>query len=213
VLENSAPEAAAAFALDIPEAADVRTVHGEHATCEAFALRWCARAGQAYREAMHLRHHRLTAVAAVAPAPGVARRADERDLAWLTRRSIDFADEAGVPDPRDLIVESVRKRLAQGRYRIWDDDAAVAFAAWSEAGAGAARITTVYTVAGKRGRGYGTSLTAALSRELLDAGYRELFLLTDVANPTANAIYARVGYRPVSDTFRFDFRPALGAPA
>jgi predicted GNAT family acetyltransferase len=135
------------------------------------------------------------------------RRATPDDLEWLTRMSLDFAVEAGVPDAPDTIVESVQRRLANDRYRIWDDGVALAFAGWAPAEEVSARIAPVYTVPGSRGRGYGSALTAALSRELLDGGRRELFLMTDVANPTSNAIYARIGYRPVSDTFRFDFEP------
>ena len=56
-----------------------------------------------------------------------------------------------------------------------------------------------------RGRGYATALVAALSRELLERGKRKLFLTTDVANPTSNAIYARIGFRAESDDCGFDF--------
>ena len=55
-----------------------------------------------------------------------------------------------------------------------------------------------------RGRGYATALVAALARALLAAGRRRLFLVTDVANPTSNAIYARIGFRPENDIYHFD---------
>ena len=55
------------------------------------------------------------------------------------------------------------------------------------------------------GTGYATSLVAALSRELMESGKRKLFLTTDVANPTSNAIYARIGFRPENDDCGFDF--------
>ena len=32
--------------------------------------------------------------------------------------------------------------------------------------------------------------------------------MTDLANPTSNAIYARIGYRALSDFWHFDFVPA-----
>ena len=43
------------------------------------------------------------------------------------------------------------------------------------------------------------------SRELLARGKRKLFLTTDVANPTSNAIYARIGFVPETDDCGFDF--------
>jgi predicted GNAT family acetyltransferase len=212
VLENSAPQAAAAFADDLPDTLRaLHAVNGEHAACAAFAARWSGRMGCRWREGAHLRHHRLTRVERVPAAPGRMRPATAADTGWLTRMSLEFAVEVGIPDPTETIVDGVQRRVPKDRYRIWDDGEPVAFAGWAPAEAASARIAPVYTLPGHRDRGYGTALTAALSRELVAAGRRELFLMTDVANPTSNAIYARIGYRPVSDTFRFDFEPA--APA
>ena len=53
--------------------------------------------------------------------------------------------------------------------------------------------------------GYATALVAELARSLQAAGRRRLFLVTDVANPTSNAIYSRIGFRPGTDIYRFDF--------
>ena len=39
----------------------------------------------------------------------------------------------------------------------------------------------------------------------MERGKRKLFLTTDVANPTSNAIYARIGFRPENDDCGFDF--------
>lgn len=54
-------------------------------------------------------------------------------------------------------------------------------------------------------------LVAALSSELLDRGKRALFLTTDVTNPTSNAVYARIGCRPLSDQYQFDFVGGTGS--
>ena len=40
---------------------------------------------------------------------------------------------------------------------------------------------------------------AGLSRLLLDGGRASCTLYTDLANPTSNSIYAKIGYRPVAD--------------
>jgi predicted GNAT family acetyltransferase len=42
-------------------------------------------------------------------------------------------------------------------------------------------------------------VTAAVSKAALDAGAAEVLLFTDLANPTSNALYQRLGYRPVAD--------------
>jgi predicted GNAT family acetyltransferase len=208
VLENSAPQAARAFAADVPDGlSGISCVHGERSACSAFAAAWCRRFPRRYREAAHLRHHHLQHLARVPVPAGAMRVAADADLAWLTTMSLEFAVEARVPDAPATVVEGVQRRLAAVRYRIWDEGGPVAFAAWAPAGDAAARIAPVYTLPRHRGRGYATALTAALSRELLEAGRRGLFLMTDVTNPTSNAIYARIGVRPVSDTYRFDFLP------
>ena len=41
--------------------------------------------------------------------------------------------------------------------------------------------------------------TAAVSQAARDAGAQEVVLYTDLANPTSNALYQRLGYRPVED--------------
>jgi hypothetical protein len=210
VLENSAPRAAEAFAADLPAAwRALPGVLGEHAPCVVFAQAWCERFGGRWHEAAHLRHHSLTCVDPVPFTPGGMRKATGANADWLLRLSLDFAFEARLPDARASIVEGVARRLRDGGYRIWEDDGAVAFAGFGTAEATSARIAPVYTLPGRRRRGY-AALTAALSQALLDAGKRELFLLTDVANPTSNAIYAKVGYRPLGDTHRIDFELAHG---
>jgi predicted GNAT family acetyltransferase len=61
------------------------------------------------------------------------------------------------------------------------------------------RVAPVYTPPEHRGRGYAAAATAVVSRAALDAGAREVLLYTDLANPTSNRLYARLGYRPVED--------------
>ena len=66
------------------------------------------------------------------------------------------------------------------------------------------RIGPVYTPPELRGHGYATALTAELSQRLLDGrlyegGRRFCFLYTDLANPTSNAIYERIGYRRIAE--------------
>jgi GNAT superfamily N-acetyltransferase len=61
------------------------------------------------------------------------------------------------------------------------------------------RINNVYTPPEERGRGYASALVAALTQAVLDGGREFAFLHTDLANPTSNAIYKRLGYELVGD--------------
>ncbi len=47
--------------------------------------------------------------------------------------------------------------------------------------------------------------SAALSRRQLDAGH-QCVLYTDLANPTSNSIYRRLGYEAISEVVRYAFR-------
>jgi predicted GNAT family acetyltransferase len=52
--------------------------------------------------------------------------------------------------------------------------------------------------------GYAEACVHALSKRLRDAGYR-CILHTDLANPTSNSIYRRIGYRAVAEALRYRF--------
>jgi predicted GNAT family acetyltransferase len=66
------------------------------------------------------------------------------------------------------------------------------------------RLSGVYTPPEKRNHGYAAACVHALSRRLRDAGHR-CILYTDLANPTSNSIYRRIGYRAVAEALRYRF--------
>jgi predicted GNAT family acetyltransferase len=57
----------------------------------------------------------------------------------------------------------------------------------------------VYTPPELRGRGFGGAATIAVTRAALDDGADGVVLFTDLANPTSNTLYHRLGYRRISD--------------
>jgi len=147
----------------------------------------------------------LTQVRPVPTPPGMARIADGADADWLRESQFAFGLEAGVIDNQERTMAAMPKRIARGDFWVWSDAVPVAFAGWVGAGDDAARIAPVYTPPEARRRGYATALVAALARSILDRGRRRVFLVTDVANPTSNAIYARIGFRPGTDIYHYDF--------
>jgi RimJ/RimL family protein N-acetyltransferase len=210
IIENSDAAPAAAIAEDAAaKGIAVDHVVGEHAACTAFAQAWFARTGRGHVVAVHLRHHMLTELHPAPAVPGAMRVARDEDLPWLVERSLLFAQDAHLPDRPEHVIALVERRHAQRRFRIWDVGERVAFAGSVDAGPADGRIGIVYTVPAHRRRGYAAALVAAAVREQLAAGKQRLFLTTDVANPTSNALYARLGFRPVSDAYRFDFLPAV----
>lgn len=67
------------------------------------------------------------------------------------------------------------------------------------------RIGPVYTPPEHRGKGYASHLVAAQSQWLLNSGRTFCFLYTDLANPTSNAIYQRIGYEMVAEAAEYSF--------
>jgi predicted GNAT family acetyltransferase len=65
----------------------------------------------------------------------------------------------------------------------------------------------VYTPPHLRLRGHGAAVTAAVSQAAIEAGAQEVVLFTDLSNPTSNALYQRLGYRPVEDRLVLAFTP------
>ena len=67
-------------------------------------------------------------------------------------------------------------------------------------------INFVYTPPHLRRKGYATECVAKLSKLLLEEeGNKFCFLYTDLANPTSNSIYQKIGYRPVIDLDQYKF--------
>ena len=65
----------------------------------------------------------------------------------------------------------------------------------------------MYTPPGLRGQGYGfPGDLQEVSQAARDAGASQVLLFTDLANPTSNALYQRLGYEPVEDRAIWSFR-------
>lgn len=204
LIEDSDPAAAAAFAEDLAGARrDLSGVVGSLRACETFARVWRDRTGRGHALRHHMRQHVLKDLREVPVPPGAARGATAADAEWLFAAECAFVVEARVPAPGSRTV--VERRIAQDRFRIWEHRGRAAYLGYAEAGPDAARVGPVYTPPERRRNGYATALVAATARELLGRGLARLFLTTDVANPTSNAIYARIGFRPLEDTYFFDF--------
>ena len=97
-------------------------------------------------------------------------------------------------------------RLPNGDYRIWEDGGEpVSYAAQSRPTPTGMAINAVYTPRAFRRRGYASACVAALCNEILSTGKSFCTLFADVANPTANGVYQRLGFQPLGEFLEFDF--------
>jgi RimJ/RimL family protein N-acetyltransferase len=176
---------------------------------DAFAAAWRDRTGDVVAVYRRMRLFRLGELIPPRPWPeGTARLAagTERDL--LARWFGAFAREVGDPPGQDHS-QAAAGRLAYGGITVWEAGGVpVSVVGRTRAVAGMVRVGPVYTPPELRGRGYAGAATAAVSQAALDAGLREVVLYTDLANPTSNALYQRLGYRPVEDRVVLSFTPA-----
>lgn len=196
-----------AIAGDDPETpglvGNVPHVHGA-------ADRWTERTRASAEVEQRQGVYALLGVEPVPATPGRAREATraDRDLlvAWLHA----FADEAtgGPPGEPGLLERMLDGRLAgdDAGYWLWEDeDAPVSLCGYGSPTPGGIRIGPVYTPPQHRRHGYATILVAQLSRWLLGRGFRACYLYTDLANPTSNSIYGKIGYRRVCDSAEIRF--------
>jgi predicted GNAT family acetyltransferase len=178
--------------------AEVPGVNGDVESVDRFADAWTAATGERAATTLALDLYELDTLRHPEPPPaGHARPAEEADLDVAVRFSTAFQDET--PTPSTDVLPLVRERLDEGRLWLWEDaaGAAVSLAARTPAVAGVARIAPVYTPPEQRRRGYATAVTAACAADALAREAERVVLFTDLADPSANAMYQRIGFRPI----------------
>ena len=185
------------------EATDFPGFVGPDETAEAFADLWEQIAGARCAVSMAQRIFRLTRVNDVPFAPGFLRPAREADRELLVRWAEGFAAEILPREDRDGMDSLVGRFVDDGTLHVWEHNRVVSMARGGSPTPGGMRLDLVYTPPEHRQKGYATSCVAALSKKLLDAGCRFVFLDTDLANPTSNRLYTRIGYEPVGDSTQY----------
>jgi len=183
-------------------------VNGHVAAAEAFAATWrAAHPSRKVTVERRLRLYRLGELAWPDPAPdGTLRVATDTDAPLLTDWFTAFADEVQDMDAGEDQAPDVRDKLSYGGALIWEADGRpVSVACVTRQVVKMIRIGPVYTPPELRGRGYASAVTAEASRRAREAGAEEVLLYTDLANPTSNSIYQRIGYRAVEDRVALAF--------
>jgi GNAT superfamily N-acetyltransferase len=187
---------------------------GPREEAEAFAAAWAARTGADVRIGMRMRLFALEELCPPAGVPGAARVVSPNDAAAIDvlatwRAAFDAELDHTWPHahtPRHDVVRALRASVGELLWEV--DGEPVAQAAARAVVAGMSRIGPVYTPPDHRGRGYAAAVTAAAARWALDRGARHVLLYTDLANPTTNRLYPRLGFRPRYDALELRFGPA-----
>jgi uncharacterized protein len=184
-------------------------VLGPKPSAEAFAEAWRTLTGNDVEPTMANRIYRASRAEPPTNVSGRMRTYTSADrtlvLSWLEA----FAREAfpaGAMESSEVVLD---RRLddPDGDLLLWEDAGRpVSLAGYGTPTPNGIRVGPVYTPPGLRGRGYASALVGQMTAMLLDGGRRFCFLFTDLANPTSNSIYRRIGYEPVSDVDELRFR-------
>lgn len=187
-------------------------VTGNRPTVDAFVATWEARSGTVAEVSMRQGVFSLETVTDMGRGSGAPRTGTRKDLDLIVEWQLEFAAEA-LPDEEhdpERMTEMVERRLTvdgPGGYWLWTADGRVVSLSGHSGPTGfGIRIGPVYTPPQFRGRGYATSVVAHQAKALIGSGYRFCFLYTDLANPTSNEIYQRIGYRQVAESAMYRFR-------
>jgi GNAT superfamily N-acetyltransferase len=153
---------------------------------------------------MGQRLYRVEQVRTPHEVPGGLRRATEADRSLLASWLEGFATESATTVDSGML----DRALGRNGLFVWQHGGQPVSMAWhSPVVGGVARVSGVYTPPEERGHGYASAVAAGTSHAAMAAGATVCMLYTDLANPTSNAIYQRIGYRPVCDAQDHQFQP------
>lgn len=182
-------------------------VSADHDTATAFAEAWQRHTGAIPTLHERERLYRLGMLTPPEPFPdGRGRVAGEQDREQLMLWHRAFVTDIGGSPSADNS-SWADTRIADERVMLWEtpDGTPVSMAGRTPMVAGQIRVAPVYTPVHLRGRGYAGAATVEVSRAALAAGAAEVLLFADLANPTSNGLYQRIGFRPVADFAVYDF--------
>jgi len=183
-------------------------VSADHGTATAFAEAWQRHTGATSK--LHDTQVRLYGLGTLTPPDplpaGRGRVLGEQDLDEAIFWCGEFSRAVG----EDVTINAVTwagTRYADKRYTLWEtpDGTPVSIAGMNPLIGGQIQVDIVYTPAHLRGHGYAAAVSAEVSRAALAAGAKDVVLFADVANPTSNALYQRLGYRALTDWAAYDF--------
>ena len=190
------PGAIAAIA-DHARDASFASIIGPWPSLESFAAAF----GGSWRRGHHHVVYECRSVHLPPSPAGTPRTATAADRSLIADWIQAFSDEAiGDGATREAAEALADRHVRDGSMSLWvvNDEPVACTAAVGRTPHGI-RITSVYTPPNHRRHGYAAALVGSVTSRLLASGRDFVFLYADRANPTANAIYQRLGYRLIAE--------------
>ena len=179
-------------------------VVGPADTAAVFVNAWSKLSRQGIKPLLRLGIYEARIATPPPNVPGSLHEATSDEAELLIRWFDAFRSEITVlgHDPRVFIPQQIAAR----RMFIWKvEGQPVSMAAWTGPTPHSVRIGAVYTPKEFRNRGYASAAVAELTHRLLESGRTFVTLNADLANPTPNGIYQKIGFRLIGEIQEYDF--------
>jgi predicted GNAT family acetyltransferase len=184
-------------------------VLGQNDAVGRFRELWCKEKNLRAKLTMNERIYKLESVAEETLGSRVFKLADNtcKDLVikWAREFLSDAFSESEVRARPNWKVHIQRSLDEQRIFLLYDNEKPVSMARRAGQTPNGVTVNLVYTPPALRRKGYATECVAKLSKLLLNEGNKFCFLFTDLANPTSNSIYKKIGYRPIIDVDQYEF--------
>jgi len=186
-------------------------VFGFKEAANKFASIWCQKNNLNQNLLMNERAYRLESVSEETLGDKEFIIADESHEELVLNWAREFVLEAFSESPpeQDMIESHVERRRKsikdQNIFLLLEEGKPVSMVQKAGKTPNGNLVNLVYTPPSLRRRGYATECVAKLSKHLLEEGNKYCFLFTDLANPTSNSIYQKIGYRPIIDFDQIEF--------
>ena len=183
----------------LTEGTPVPGVLGPKECARVFAENWIGKTAVSSRVKMRERIYACAAVIPPVSSPGSLRTATTEDESLLVKWAGEFCREANIEDETAYMQSQIPTLIRNDCLYVWENGEVVSMADLRRETAHGIAVSLVYTPPRLRNKGYASSCVASLTKRMLDNGKKFCCLFTDLANPTSNSIYQKIGYREICD--------------
>ncbi len=186
-------------------------VVGPANSSEMFAKMWSRECGCHFELGMGQMIYKINEVEIPQQAvEGSLRLAQLNEISLIASWLVEFGNESLPPNERKSFEERLpyaERAIQNQNAYLWEvGGVAVSMAHVGRPTKNGISISAVYTPPINRKKGYASALVAHLSQRMLDSGKQFCVLYTDLANPTSNKIYQKIGYRAIAESKLFIFQ-------
>jgi len=171
----------------------------------AFGSIWCPKTGTRCRVTMRQGVYELRRVVHPQYPAGECRAATIEDIELIRQWARGFHQDCFGDDRAEQSMRGAEEAAKSGDLFLWVDGVPRSMAAKRRPTPHGQAVSHVYTPPSERRKGYATAVVARVSQRILDDGKEFCTLYTNLANPTSNSIYQKIGYQRVAEVVDVDF--------